>query len=230
MTCTNKVKLDDLPEEVLNHICTFCDWRTLAALQCTSHTLWRVAGDAEARAMARVGISAAVARRDVDAMHVYVKHAVEGSERTAVKCVLRFLARADLTALLERQLLCFLHSNDLVAAQLILEVPDAVVLGGNPDSVWLEWCVSVAVWSMGTTSTAMREWVARLALPLRRQDAVFCDHLFFNWPGCYSRMRRLLDLPTADGTPLLEFLLARRDTCFTTSIVNSAEFHHFLDR
>ena len=214
------------------HICSFCDWRSLARLQCVSYKMWRVAADAEARAMAGLGIMAAVARGDAPAMHVFVKHAVEGAESTAVKCLLRFLALPGgrMRPLLERQLLCFLHSNELHAAQLILSMPGGVQLGSNPESVWLEWCVSTALWGMGALPTAVREWVAQLELPLRRQDAVFCDHLFYNWPGCYTRMRRLLDLPTADGTPLLDLLLARRDTSFTTSIVNSRQFHHFLER
>lgn len=209
------------------HIFSHCDWRALAAMQATSAKMLRVAGDEERRRMRRRGIHAAIRERDTDTMHVYVKHAVASAERTAVRCLLRFCAGGASAAMLERQLLCFIHGRDVLAAELVLSLPGAVKLADNPDSVWLEWCVATAVWAMTRVPCAVQEWVAALAWPLRRQDEVFCDHLFFTWPGCYAHMKQLLGLPTADGTPFV-LLLRRHGTSFAASIVRSAEFRHFM--
>lgn len=216
-----------MPEELLMHIFSYCDWRALAAMQATSTKMLRVAHDEERRRMRRTGIHAAIRARDTATMHVYVKHAVPCAERTAVRCLLRFCHGGVPAALLERQLLCFIHGGDVGAAELVLTLPGAVALATNDTTAWLEWCVATAVWSMARVPHAVQEWVARLAWPLRRQDAVFCDHLFFTWPGCRPRMAQLLAMPTADGTPLLA-MLRSHSVSFAASIVNSAQFHHFL--
>jgi len=188
----------------------------------------RVAGYTEERALRDVDIMEAASDRDVGALSVYVKHSDNNATYVAVKCVLRFIIRQETPSILERQLLCFLHNREFDTGQVILMVSNGVRLGHNAHSVWLEWCVSIALWRMTRIPTAIREWVAKLRIPLLRQDWVFCDHLFFNWPGNYNQMKCLLGLPTANGTPLLTLLLARIDVCFTTSMIASDDFHHFM--
>ena len=188
----------------------------------------RVAGDTEERALRNVDIMEAVKGRDVDTLSVYVKNSDNNAMHVAVKCVLRFIIRQETPSILERQLLCFLHNRKIDAGQIILMVSNGVRLGYNPHSVWLEWCVSSAMWQMTCIPTAVMEWVSKLKLPLSRQDTMFCDHLFFNWPGSHDQMKSLLMLTTADGSTLFNLLLRRTDVCFTTTMISSGDFHPFV--
>lgn len=214
-----------MPEEILVHIFSFCDWRSLANMQCTSTLMCRVAGDTEERACRRVDVMKATSERNVGALYVYLKYSDKNANYVAVKCVLRFITRQDTPSILERQLLCFLHHREITAGQIIMMVPNGVRLGHNPSSVWLEWCVACALWRMSRIPTAIREWVAGLRLPLLRPDKVFCDHLFYNWPGNHDQMKTLLSLVTANGTTFLNLLMSRIDVCFTTTILASQELH-----
>jgi len=158
------------------------------------------------------------------------------SRVVAVRCLLKFFGThtsvvdvAHRHAVLEAQLLCFIHHQDVQAAQILLAHPSAIRLCRNPGRTWLEWHVSSIVWHFPPgdgLSRCVMTWARNLACPCA-QDLTLIDNLFFHWTGALVPMLELMQVRTANHMRMHDLLLLHVDpNSFAGHFLFSDSFVH----
>jgi len=211
------------------------------ALTCTHWARW--CREIIHRRVRHGDVLRAVTAQDTAFLRAWLWHAESrawGSQHVAVRCLLNFLVpdAVDGTsrevhasrrhAVLEAQLLCFIHHRDTGAAQVLLSHPSAVRLCHNPGRTWMEWHVSTVVWHMPRLPECVLAWARSLAC-LRPQDLTLTDNLFFHWSGTAQPMLDLMSTMTAAHMPMHDLLVLHVDTnSFAGHFLFSDSFVHSI--
>lgn len=212
-------KLDELPAELLVEILGYLPLADLGRLAQTCTLFMRWCRELVRKRIQQGNLLKCVSCQDTMFMRAWLQHQsseqVMDSQVVAIRCLLNFLTPQNMEvarrhAILEAQLLCFIHHQDTSAAHVLLSHPWAIRLCFNPTRAWIEWHISTVVWHFPRLPECIMTWARSLMSP-RPQDLTLVDNLFFHWNGAVSSMLELMSTMTASRMTMHDLLVLHVD-------------------